>query len=101
MPSNARKELEALRALLAVCDAVLSVPRVPTQAEQERAEFWETFYGTQADEEDDTDEVPNWRFVPHRYVPTGVPQWRTCKLCGIGANARIHKTDAETSNERA
>lgn len=33
----------------------------------------------------------NWRTTPHRYVRPDVPRWRTCALCGIGANAEIHR----------
>lgn len=29
----------------------------------------------------------------HAYVPQGVPTWRTCKLCGRGANAAIHRAE--------
>lgn len=29
--------------------------------------------------------------IPHRYVATAVSTWRTCALCGRGANAAIHK----------
>ena len=32
--------------------------------------------------------------APHRYVPTGAARWRTCALCGVGANASIHRTGA-------
>ncbi len=31
---------------------------------------------------------------PHAYVSQGVPTWRTCAACGLGANARIHKHSA-------
>jgi hypothetical protein len=27
----------------------------------------------------------------HAYQPTGVPSWRTCAVCGHGANSAIHK----------
>lgn len=33
----------------------------------------------------------NWRKTPHRYVRPATPGWRTCTLCGIGANAEIHR----------
>lgn len=39
-------ELTALRRVLDVCNAVLSVPRVPTETETERAELEALFYGT-------------------------------------------------------
>lgn len=31
--------------------------------------------------------------VPHFYVPPDVRTWRTCKLCGRGANHSIHRTE--------
>jgi hypothetical protein len=31
---------------------------------------------------------------PHVYIPLGVPTWRTCALCGRGANARVHRNVA-------
>lgn len=31
------------------------------------------------------------RLTPHAYVPEGTPGWRTCKVCGIGANGSIHR----------
>lgn len=35
-------------------------------------------------------------YEPHAYIPQGVPGWRTCDLCGAGANARIHRTNRTT-----
>lgn len=29
--------------------------------------------------------------VPHRYVPPNVSRWRTCEVCGRGANQSIHR----------
>lgn len=31
---------------------------------------------------------------PHQYVAEGPSQWRTCAVCGRGANAGIHKATA-------
>lgn len=31
------------------------------------------------------------RSTPHAYVSQEVPHWRTCALCGAGANAKIHR----------
>lgn len=31
------------------------------------------------------------RIGPHPYKAIGVPHWRTCAVCGAGANARIHR----------
>lgn len=28
---------------------------------------------------------------PHSYQSMDVPNWRTCALCGAGANAKIHR----------
>lgn len=28
---------------------------------------------------------------PHAYQAIGTPGWRTCALCGAGANATIHR----------
>lgn len=33
----------------------------------------------------------NWRVTPHAYVAPSVPQWRTCAVCGVGANASVHR----------
>lgn len=37
----------------------------------------------------------NPRFFAHSYVPSGVPQHRTCGVCGIGANASIHRSGVD------
>lgn len=29
--------------------------------------------------------------APHAYVSTGVSHWRTCAVCGQGANAQVHR----------
>lgn len=34
---------------------------------------------------------PHWQMVRHQYEPTSVPRWRTCAVCGLGANAQVHK----------
>lgn len=31
------------------------------------------------------------RTTPHRYEPSGVATWRTCRTCGRGANATVHR----------
>lgn len=38
---------------------------------------------------------------PHLYVSQGVPGWRTCALCGVGANAGIHKPERVAAAKRA
>jgi hypothetical protein len=59
---------------------------------------------TEAFTEDDVDPVEDTEAAatpdpihttPHAYVPSGVPRWRTCQLCGIGANASIHRQPAD------
>ena len=36
---------------------------------------------------------------PHAYVREGVGRWRTCAVCGRGANAQIHKPPPPQEDE--
>jgi 2'-5' RNA ligase len=38
------------------------------------------------------------RLKPHAYVPQGVGTWRTCAVCGLGANSSVHRKQAEATN---
>jgi hypothetical protein len=40
------------------------------------------------------------RNQPHTYKATGTPKWRTCALCGQGANATVHRPVKMTGRGR-
>lgn len=44
----------------------------------------------------DTPLTHEQRVTPHTYVPwPGNHRWRTCQICGRGANADLHRTSTE------